>query len=387
MKTLLVTNDFPPKVGGINHYTAELMRRFPPGEVLVFASGWTGAESFDATYPHPVVRWETRNMYPTATVRERVMELVEEERPDILLFGAAAPLALMGRAVERRTRVPYAAFTHGVELWAGQVPVTRRLLSQIARRAALVTCVSNWAAAELRHMVGPGPRIELLPPGIDRDRYHPGVSDAEVRERHGLDEHPVICCVSRLTLRKGQDKVIRALPWILREIPEARFLVVGTGPDLERLQGLAVRKKVADRVIFAGEVPGEVLPQYFRTGDVFAMPCRTRKLGLEVEAFGAVFLQASAVGRPCVAGDSGGAPEAVVHGETGLVVDGNEVDEVAESILELLGDPERAAKLGAVGADRVHRELTWDALSARLRGLLIDALTRPSAPTPYTDRS
>lgn len=374
MKTLLVTNDFPPRVGGINHYTAELLRRFPDGEVVVFASSWPGAEAFDAAYPHPVIRWETKSMYPTGPVRERVVELIEAERPDIVLFGAAAPLALMGRALERRTGVPYAAFTHGVELWAGQVPVTRRLLSQILRRAALVTCVSQWAADELRQMVGTGPHIELLPPGIDRERYHPGVSDREVREQHDLDDHPVICCVSRLTLRKGQDKIIRALPWILREIPDARFLIVGTGPDLERLQSLAMRKKVADRVIFAGEVPGDVLPQYFRAGDVFAMPCRTRKLGLEVEAFGAVFLQASAVGRPSVAGDSGGAPEAVIHGETGLVVDGHEVDEVAEGILELLGDPEKAAKLGAAGADRVHRDLTWDALSGRLRGLLIDAL-------------
>jgi phosphatidylinositol alpha-1,6-mannosyltransferase len=374
VKTLLVTNDFPPRVGGINHYTAELLRRFPSGDVTVFASSWPGAEAFDASFPHPVVRWETKSMYPTGPVRDRVVELIEAERPDIVLFGAAAPLALMGRALERRTGVPYAAFTHGVELWAGQVPVTRRLLSQVARRAALVTCVSQWAADEMRKMVGPGPRIELLPPGIDRERYHPGVSDAEIRERHGLGDHPVICCVSRLTLRKGQDKVIRALPWILREIPEARFLIVGTGPDLERLESLAIRKKVADRVIFAGEVPADVLPQYFRAGDVFAMPCRTRKLGLEVEAFGAVFIQASAVGRPSVAGDSGGAPEAVIHGETGLVVDGREVDEVAEGILELLGDPEKAAKLGAAGADRVHRDLTWDALSSRLRGLLIDAL-------------
>lgn len=380
MKTLLVTNDFPPRVGGINHYTAELLRRFPEGEVTVFASAWPGDLEYDAAYPHSVVRWEAKSMYPTGTVRDRILELVSEERPDMVLFGAAAPLALMGRTIERRTGVPYAAFTHGVELWAGQVPVTRRLLTQVSRRAALVTCVSQWAATELRHMVGEGPRIELLPPGIDSERYHPGVSDAAVRERHGLDDHPVICCVSRLTLRKGQDKVIRALPWILREIPEARFLVVGTGPDLERLQSLAVRKKVADRVIFTGEVAGEVLPQYFRAGDVFAMPCRTRKLGLEVEAFGAVFLQASAVGRPAIAGESGGAPEAVVHGETGLVVDGGEVDEVAEAILELLGDPEKATKLGAAGADRVHRDFTWDAVSARLRGLLIDALKEPRGP-------
>jgi phosphatidyl-myo-inositol dimannoside synthase len=375
MKTLVVTNDFPPRVGGVNGYVAELMRRFPGGEVTVLASDWPGAGEFDATYPQRVERWPFRSMYPTGPVRERVEELVRRERPDILLFGAAAPLALMGKAVQRHTGVPYATFTHGVEVWAGQVPVTRALLGSVARGAALVMGVSQWAVDQLRQVVGPIPRVELLPPGIDRTHFHPGVSDAAVRERHGLDSHPVIGCVARLTLRKGQDKVIRALPWIAREFPEVRFLVVGTGPDEDRLKGLAYRKKVSDRVIFAGEVPFEVLPEYLRAGDVFAMPCRTRKLGLEVEAFGLAFLEASAVGRPCVAGDSGGAPEAVVHGETGFVVDGNEVDEVAEAILELLGEPEKAAKLGAAGADRVHRDFTWEALSGRLRGLLLDALS------------
>ncbi len=376
MKVLVVTNDFPPRVGGINGYVAELMRRFPPGEVVVFASDWPEATPFDRSYPHPVIRWPLRGMtmYPTQSVREHVEDLVRRERPDILLFGAAVPLGVIGRQIHRRLGVPYATFTHGVEVWAGQVPVTRRVLGRVVRGAVLSMGVSRWAIDLLRQVVGSEPWIELLPPGIDVQRFHPGVSDAAVRERHGLNGDPVICCVSRMTLRKGQDKVIRAMPWILREVPGARFLIVGTGPDRERLQSLAYRKRVADRVIFAGEVPEDILPQYFRAGDVFAMPCRTRKLGLEAEAFGTVFLQASAVGRPCVAGDSGGAPEAVLHGETGLVVDGNEVDEVAESILELLGDPERAAKLGAAGADRVRRELTWEAMSSRLRGLLIDAL-------------
>jgi phosphatidyl-myo-inositol dimannoside synthase len=374
MKVLVVTNDFPPKVGGINHYVAELIRRFPAGDVTVFASGWSGAEAHDGSYPHPVVRWPSRSMYPTGPVRDRVEELVRSERPDVVLFGAAVPLAMMGRSLERRTGVPYAAFTHGVEVWAGQVPGTRGVLSSIARNAALLMGVSRWTIDQLRGVVGPEPRLELVPPGIDRTHFHEGISDAAVRERHRLGDAPVISCVARLTLRKGQDKVIRAMPWILREFPDARFLVVGTGPDLERLQTLAHRKEVADKVIFAGEVGWDVLPQYFKAGDVFAMPCRTRKLGLEVEGFGLAFLEASAVGRPAVAGDSGGAPEAVVHGETGLVVDGNEVDEVAEAIIELLGDPEQAAKLGAAGADRVHRDFTWEALSSRLRGLLIDAL-------------
>jgi phosphatidyl-myo-inositol dimannoside synthase len=374
MKVLVVTNDFPPKVGGINHYVAELVRRFPGGGVTVFAPDWPGSEAFDRAFPHPVIRWPMRSMYPTGPIRDRVEELARSVRPDALLFGAAVPLAMMGRSVERRLGVPYASFTHGVEVWAGQVPGTRALLGSIARNAALMMAVSRWTSDQLRAVVGEGPRIELLPPGIDPAHFHPGVSDEAVRRRHGLDGHPVICCVARLTLRKGQDKIIRALPWLAREFPDIRFLVVGTGPDRERLEGLAHRKRVADRVIFAGEVPHDVLPQYFRAGDVFAMPCRTRKLGLEVEGFGLAFLEASAVGRPAVAGDSGGAPEAVIQAETGLVIDGGEVDEVAEAVGELLGDPEKAGKLGAAGADRVHRDFTWEALSARLRGLLDDAL-------------
>jgi phosphatidylinositol alpha-1,6-mannosyltransferase len=236
--------------------------------------------------------------------------------------------------------------------------------------------VSRWAVDHLREVLGPGPRIELLPPGIDGSRFHPGVSDAIVRERHRLEGRSVICCVGRLVARKGQDKVIRALPRILVEVPDARYLVVGSGPDRERLEELAHRKRVADRLIFAGEVPFEALPGYFRAGDVFAMLNRSRKLGLEAEAFGIAFIEAAAVGRPGVAGDSGGAPEAVIHGTTGLVVDGRKVEGVAEAIIGLLLDPGRAMKLGEAGAGRVHRDFTWEARAARLRSLLVQALAR-----------
>ncbi len=374
MKLLVVTNDFPPRVGGVNYYVAHLVGRFPRGEVTVLAPDWPGAEAFDHSFPHRVVRWAGRSLYPTPAARQRVEDLVREERPDLLLFGASAPLALMGRPLLRRTGVPYATFTHGVEIWLAQLPVATALLRHMAREAALVTCVSHWQADLLRRAVGPGPRIELLPPGIEAGTFHPGVSDSLVRARHDLGDAPVIGCVSRLTLRKGQDMVIRALPAVADEVPGVRFLVVGSGRDYGRLRALARRKRVEDRVVFAGEIPYDQLPAYFRAGDVFAMPCRTRKWGLEVEAYGGVYLQAAAVGRPSVAGDSGGAPEAVLDGETGVVVDGTKPESVAEGLIALLRDPDRAAKLGARGADRVRRELTWDALSARLRGVLIDAL-------------
>lgn len=374
MRTLVVTNDFPPRVGGINYYVDQIMRRFPEGEVVVFASSWPDAEAFDGTWPHRVVRWPSRSMLPTPAVLERVVELVREVRADAVLFAAALPLGLLGPAIARRTGVPYASFTHGVEVGAARTPGGRAALARAGRGAVLLTAVSDWTRSAIGRVVGEGPRFELLPAGIDAGAFHPGVSDATVRERHGLGTAPVVVCVSRIVARKGQDQVIRALPAVARSIEDVRFLVVGKGPYADRLRALARKAGVEDRVIFTGEVPYAELPAYFRAGDVFAMPCRSRFFGLEVEALGAVFYQASAVGRPNVAGDTGGVPDAVRDGETGILVDPHDLDEIAGAIRSLLADPERAAKMGAAGADWVHRDLTWEAIAARLRVLLHDAV-------------
>lgn len=374
MKTLIVTNDFPPKVGGVSHYVDEIVRRFAPGKVRVFAPAWPGAAAFDATYPHEVIRWGSRVLIPTPGARDRIVDLVRADRPDVLVFGAALPFALLGGAVRRRTGVPFAAFTHGVEVGWGRIPTGRAVLRRIAREASLLTAVSGWTERVLRSVVGPGPRIELLPPGVDTTLFHPDVSDEFVRDRHGLEGGPVICSVSRLVPRKGQDQIIRALPEIANEFPKVRLLIVGSGRYERRLRTLAGGRRVANRVLFAGMVPYGELPGYFRSGDVFAMPCRSRTLGLEVEGFGGVFLQALAVGRPCVIGDSGGAPELSRDGEAGVVVDGRSSRAVGEGILTLLGDPQRAFKMGAAGADWVHRDLSWDAIASRLRDLLSDTL-------------
>jgi phosphatidyl-myo-inositol dimannoside synthase len=379
VKTLVVTNDFPPKVGGVSHYVDQIVRRLPGGQVRVLAPASPGAAAFDATYPHDVIRWGSKVLMPTPGARDRILDLVRADRPDVVLFGAALPFARMGRAIRERTGVPFATFTHGVEVGWGRLPAGRAVLRGIARDALFLTTVSGWTERVLRSVVGPGPRIELLPPGVDTTHFHPDVSDARIRERHGLDGHKVICCVSRLVPRKGQDQIIRALPEITAEFPEARFLVVGSGRYQKRLRALARERRVADRVVFAGEVAYEDLPAYFRAGDVFAMPCRSRHFGLEVEAIGVVFLEALAVGRPSVVGNSGGAPEVALDGEAGVVVDGRSAASVGSGILTLFRDPQRAAKMGRAGADWIHRDLSWDAIATRVRDLLADALA--SSPT------
>ncbi|MBP7778858.1 MAG: glycosyltransferase family 4 protein [Acidobacteria bacterium] len=370
MRVLVVTNDFPPRVGGINDYVHQLVRRLAPGSVTVLTSTYPGAAAFDATFPQRVVRQPVRMLLPTPAVLAAASRLVVAERPDVILFGAAAPLALMGATLRRRHGVPYIACTHGFELVATRLPPGGVFLRRLGRTAAAVTVVSRYVRERLMPFLEGGCRVELLPSGIDATRFHPAVTADDVRRRHALGADPTIVCVSRLVPRKGQDHLIRVLPRLADEFPNVRLLIVGDGRYKRTLRRLTACLGLERRVVFAGEVRYELLPAYFRAADVFAMPCRSRFGGLEVEGLGAVFLQAAAVGRACVAGRSGGAPEAVRHGETGLVVDGTDLDELATALLTLLRDPARAQTMGAAGAAWVHGALTWDHMAVRLRDLL-----------------
>jgi phosphatidylinositol alpha-1,6-mannosyltransferase len=209
-----------------------------------------------------------------------------------------------------------------------------------------------------------------LPPGVDEKIFHPASGGDAVRARLGLADRPVVVCVSRLVPRKGQDTLILAMPRILREVPDAVLLIVGGGPYADELSGLADRTGVAGSVRFTGAVPWAELPAHYGAGDVFAMPCRTRRGGLDVEGLGIVYLEASATGLPVVAGDSGGAPDAVLEGETGFVVPGGSPEATADRILPLLGDPALRRRMGERGRQWVEDAWRWDHLAARLRGLL-----------------
>jgi phosphatidylinositol alpha-1,6-mannosyltransferase len=373
----VVTNDFPPRIGGINYYVDQLMRRMQAGSVTIFASSFAGWQAFDRDYPQEVIRLGTEMMLPTPGVRRRLHDELRARKPDLVVFGATWPLGHMGPAIRRKLGIPYLGFTHGLELTGTLVP---GLLKHIGRDAAMLTAVSKWAQDALGPSFGWKDRMEFLPSGIDTGLFHPNVSDAAVRERHALGDAPVICCVSRLVARKGQDLLIRALPAVAREVPRVKLLIVGIGPYESTLRKLAVSNGIADRVVFAGAAPYAELANYFRAGDVFAMPCRLRMFGFDVEALGAVFLQGAAVGRPVIAGDSGGAPEAVQHGHTGLVVDPERTEPLARALIELLSDTARAEAMGRAGAEWVHREWTWDQMASRLDSIARGILDRGGRP-------
>ncbi|MEV7227141.1 glycosyltransferase family 4 protein [Polymorphospora sp. NPDC051019] len=370
-RTLLVTNDFPPRPGGIQQFVHNLALRQPAGSVVVYASTWDGAGKFDAEQPFEVVREDTGMLLPTPAVARRAAGLARAYDCDTVWFGAAAPLGLLAAGLRRRAGVRRAvALTHGHEVGWAALPGARAALRRIARGNDVVTYLGEYTRVRLDRALRGLTRLERLAPGVDVEAYHPGVDGAEVRARHGLADRPVVVCVSRLVPRKGQDVLIRALPAIRRRVPDAALLVVGGGPYRGALERLARETGVGSEVFFTGSVPWAELPAHYAAGDVYAMPCRTRNRGLDVEGLGIVYLEASATGLPVVAGDSGGAPDAVVEGETGYVVGGRDVAAVADRVAGLLADRDLARRMGAAGRAWVEREWRWETQAARLAALL-----------------
>ena len=371
IKTLLVTNDFPPTVGGIQSYlrdfARELARRVGPESLVVFASTQdaAAARKWDASVPYTVVRWSHRVMLPTPSTARAMQRLIRTHGIDTVWFGAAAPLALMGPAAKRAGAATVIASTHGHEVGWAKVPIGRQALRGIGRSADIVTYISDYTLQRLRPAFGSGPRFVALPSGVDTAFFRPATvaQRTATRERLGVGDAPLVVCSSRLVARKGQDVLIRALPEVRRQAAGARLVIVGTGPDARRLHAIA-----GAEVVFTGAVPGEQLRDIVAAADVFAMPARTRLGGFDVEGLGIVYLEAQACGVPVVAGRSGGAPETVTPG-SGVVVDGRDTGEVARAIGGMLVDAQERARMGAAGRAHVAERFSWNVLGDRLAAL------------------
>ncbi|MEU5283251.1 glycosyltransferase family 4 protein [Streptomyces sp. CA-278952] len=396
-RTLVVTNDFPPRQGGIETFVHAMTSRFPTDSVVVHTSAEPGAAAHDAALPHPVVRDPARTLLPVPRVAARAVEIARHHGCDSVWFGAAAPLGLLADRLRRESGVRRAvATTHGHEVWWARTPGTLALLRRIGDRTDVVTYLGEATRAPIAAALGPAAarRMVRLAPGVDaeafgvreaareavreeaRDAERSGAWDgigppgAGVRERYGLGGRPVILCAARLVPRKGQDTLIRALPAVRRAVPDAVLLLTGDGPYARTLRRLAADTGVADGVVLAGGQPHAAMPEHYAACDVFAMPCRTRRGGLEVEGLGIVFLEAAAAGLPVLVGDSGGAPDTVRDGETGHVVDGRDVAAVADRLVALLRDRAGSRAMGEKGRAWVREAWGWEQAYETLAELL-----------------
>jgi phosphatidyl-myo-inositol dimannoside synthase len=368
-RTLLVTNDYPPRVGGIQRTLEALVRCFPADRVAVLCPDADGAAAFDEAAPYEVFRQPERFLWPVLDVRRRVHEAVRSFGAEVVLFGAVYPLALLGPSLAE-AGTPYLAAAHGFEYWLSIAPGTHALVRRATSRASRVPVMcSRFIARVVRTAVPQGVPVSVMYPGADLEVFRPDLPFSDLTELHGVADRPLIVCVSRLVARKGQDVLILAMPEIRRRVPDATLLIVGDGPYRGRLEALAAVAP-AGSVVFTGQVSEADLPRYYRAGNVFAMPCRNRLGGLEVEGWGNVFIEAAACGRPVVVGDSGGARESLVRGETGLLVNGSDVGQVAEAVGSLLADPERAQAMGRAGRARVEAAFAWSRPAEELAGWL-----------------
>lgn len=345
MTSLLVTNDFPPKIGGIQSYLWELWRRLPAAETTVMTTPYAGDREWDAAQAFRVVRRPEKVLLPTRRIARDTDALAREVGADVIFVDPALPL---GAIVPKLTAAPVVVVTHGAEITVpGRLP-TRPLLGRVLRAATGVVAAGSYPLAEAEHAAGRALRALVVPPGIDPDRFRPAADDGErgaARERLGLPaDARIVLGASRLVPRKGFDVLIDALAQLPADVI---VVIVGGGRDRARLERHAARRGVAERVRFLGRVGEEELPLAHRAADVFAMLCRDRWGGLEAEGFGIVFLEAGAAGLACVAGRSGGSHDAVVDGETGFVVEPRDVGAVAARLRELLDDPACRNAMGA----------------------------------------
>ncbi|HEX2118325.1 MAG TPA: glycosyltransferase family 4 protein [Acidimicrobiales bacterium] len=365
MRSLLVTNDFPPKVGGIQSYLWELWRRLPPDRVTVLTTDHPGAPAFDAAQPFPVHRWPGRLVLPTPSLARGIRGLAEAAGANLVLLDPALPAGLVGP----RLGIPYGLVLHGAEVTVpARVPLTRPLLRRVLRDAVSIVAAGGYPAAEAARLAGADLPVHVVPPGVDVERFRPLGEDErrKARARAGLPvDGRLVVGMSRLVPRKGFDVLIAAATLLAPNHPDLTVAVVGAGRDLARLQRLV--KATGAPVRLLGFVPDSDMPALLAAADVFAMPCRTRWGGLEQEGFGIVFLEAAACGVPGVAGASGGSHEAVIHGETGFVVR-RPADPVAvaAALSRLLDDPERCRAMGAAARRRAESQFAYDRLAGSL---------------------
>lgn len=374
-KILCITNDFGPRAGGIETFVIGLIERLPHGSVIVYTSAQDNSEEYDRKwfeeYGVEVLRDKAKILLPTPGVSFCVKSLIRDRNIRTVFFGAAAPLGILSKGLRRAGVQHIVALTHGHEVWWSRIWPFNWAMRRISQQVDHLTYLGAFTQRAIAQAISTSAAAAMvkIAPGIDTDHFAP-VDATALKVQLGVGNKKVIVSVGRLVHRKGQDTLIEAMPEIISAIPDAHILMIGEGPYRAYLENRAKALNVQSSVTFIGRIQYADLPRYICTGDVFVMPSRSRLAGLEVEGLGIVYLEASACGLPVIAGNSGGAPDAVLEGKTGLVVDGRSSREVAQAVIELLSDKARCTEMGANGRQWIIKEWRWDIWATRFAELL-----------------
>ena len=365
-KIICITNDFGPRAGGIETFVMGLIERLPVGSVTVYTSQQGDTRAYDQNWLDKfgvrVIRDKSKVLLPTPRVFRAVRRVIVSEKIESIFFGAAAPLAVMAGGFRKAGAKKIVALTHGHEVWWARIWPFNWAIGYIGRSVDHLTYLGDFTRAKISRALSQKSISAMvkIAPGIDTAHFAPSASAAQLRQSLGLTHKKVIVSVGRLVHRKGQDSLISALPEILRHHPDTHILMVGEGPYRKKLEALTVNLALKNSITFIGRIQYADLPSYICVGDLFAMPSRSRLAGLEVEGLGIVYLEASACGLPVIAGKSGGAPDAVLEGVTGVTVDGRNSSDIARAAIALLDDLDMAKAMGARGREWVISNWRWE---------------------------
>ena len=373
---LFVTNDFGPRAGGIETFIIGLIQRRPFGTTVIYTSFQENSEQYDsdwlANYGVRVIRDRSKILLPTPRVAFNLRAIIKREGITTAAFGAAAPLGLLSASMKRAGVTRTVALTHGHEVWWAKVFPFNLLLRRIGSTVDVLTYLGDFTRAAISQGISAKAQSSMVKvaPGIDVDHFIPTDASA-LRESLGITKKKVIVSVGRLVHRKGQDCLIESMPQILSSVPDAHLLLIGQGPYREHLQELVRKHRLESSVTFIGRIEYKDLPMYLCAGEIFAMPSRSRLMGLEVEGLGIVYLEASSCGLPVLAGSSGGAPDAVVQNTTGLVVDGTNHEQIATAAIDLLNNSVASQLMGAAGRQWIVENWRWETWSKEFEDLLV----------------
>ena len=375
-KIICITNDFGPRAGGIETFVIGLLERTPRNSVIVYTSYQRDSQEYDRKwledYGIEVIRDKSKILLPTPRVARAIQSLVRERGLTVALFGAAAPLGLLSHGIRAAGIKRIVALTHGHEVWWAKIWPFSWALKRIGSGVDTLTYLGEFTRRAIARSLSQESAQSMvrIAPGIDTSHFAPQANLDSLRSELDLDGKRVIISVGRLVHRKGQDTLVEALPEIIATYPDAHLVIIGVGPRLEHIHKRAIQLGVLENISFLGRARYQELPRLISLGEIFAMPSRSRFGGLEIEGLGIVYLEASACGLPVVGGIAGGAPDALIEGETGFAVDGRSASEVARAIKILLQDPGRAKAMGERGRQWIAQEWEWKHWSAELNKLL-----------------
>jgi phosphatidylinositol alpha-1,6-mannosyltransferase len=373
-RILLVTNDLGPRAGGIETFILGLLAQLDGGEIVIYTSSQDGDLEFDQElrdkYGVLVIRDRAKVLLPTPRVTREVIKTLKKFDSEIIWFGAAAPLAWMAPNLKKAGAKKVIALTHGHEVWWAKLFPFNLAMRRIGNSVDVITYLGEYTKMAMAKALGAKPKLVQIAPGIDVEHFKPVMKSNELIEKYGLKNNLVLMCVGRLVHRKGQDKLIQAMPKILESHPNAILVLIGAGPRAKKLEALVAKYKIYSSVLFLGRVSYQELPNHLALADLFIMPSRSRLFGLEVEGLGIVYLEASACGLPVIAGESGGAPDAVQIGRTGFLVDGTSPSEIASVVNQALADLPNLKEMGAKGRTWAEESWSWTIWGKKFSDLL-----------------